>query len=315
MRFSLAALSIAAVLGIALLAAPAACDERTERATELFDQALELMDEDRHPEACPLLEEAYALAHGLGIQFQLATCYAATGRLTTAREHFLEVADLATRAGQRDRAALAHEKAAELTPRLSHIDIVAPAIDGVEVRVDGKPAKGRFPVDPGTHVVSVQAPEHEPWQGEVEVIGEGQVVIVEVPVLARIPEPAPAPRPVRPPADADSRGGWGAWHTSGLVIGIVGVAGLAAGVVLGAAAKSKDDDAGDRCAAPGGCDADAVALNEDARLLGDVGTGMFVGGAVLAAAGVALLVTGIVSESASARLEVGPTWVGVHARF
>jgi hypothetical protein len=312
----------AALVCVVLLADPAAAQQNNDEATTLFNRALELLDEGRSEEACPLLQQAFEHARGVGIQYQLATCYVAIGRTASAHAHFTEVAEVAARAGQAERAEVARQKAAQLAPKLNRVRFSAPAVEGLVVRIDGDVVEHAqpVPVDPGSHTISATAPSHEPWEQRVEVAGVGHVVpvaIVLVPQLLEVPPPQPdAPMPSPPPPVTR---GWGAVHVSGLVIGLLGAAGLGASVAMGVVAKSKDDEAGELCAAPGGCDPVALAINDDARALGTVGTGVFIGGAVLAAGGTTMLVIALLTDDASEEpamaLFITPQVIGAHGSF
>lgn len=77
----------------------------------------------------------------------------------------------------------------------------------------------------------------------------------------------------------------------GLVIAGVGVVGLGVGTFLGLSAKSTFDDSDAHCNADGQCDQTGVDLRSDAVDGGNLATIVFVGGGVLAAAGVVLWAT------------------------
>jgi hypothetical protein len=55
------------------------------------------------------------------------------------------------------------------------------------------------PVDPGTHVVTLLAPNKRPWETRVDVAGDGRTVRVDLPPLSDLPDvPAPPPASVAP---------------------------------------------------------------------------------------------------------------------
>ena len=89
------------------------------------------------------------------------------------------------------------------------------------------------------------------------------------------------------PAEPESKPTW--LIPTGFVVGGVGVAALGVGGVLGGLALGKASDANDAC--PGGfCSAEGNALAGDASTFGNAATGLFVGGGVLAGAGILMLV-------------------------
>jgi hypothetical protein len=89
------------------------------------------------------------------------------------------------------------------------------------------------------------------------------------------------------PAEPESKPTW--LIPTGFVVGGVGVAALGVGGVLGGLALGKASDANDAC--PGGfCSAEGNAAAADAGTFGNAATGLFVGGGVLAGAGILMLI-------------------------
>ena len=66
----------------AALAEPSAADRSAAQA--LFEQARDLMKQDKAAEACPKLEESQRLDPGVGTQFNLAECYVKMHRTASA---------------------------------------------------------------------------------------------------------------------------------------------------------------------------------------------------------------------------------------
>jgi hypothetical protein len=126
------------------------------------------------------------------------------------------------------------------------------------------------------------------------------------------------------PANAEathSRSG-ATMRVTGVVLGVLGLGAIGGSMALGALAKSKNDDAnlvckGDACTAQSG-----VTSARDAGTFATASTGVFIGGAVLLVAGVALFVVAPRSSSPStASLQVvpqiGPSGggLGLHGTF
>jgi hypothetical protein len=183
-------------------------------------------------------------------------------------------------------------------PRLRISLTEAPA--GVRVRRDGaiQPASTfgePLPLDPGIHEIVVDAPGFVEERRSVAIV-EGQALDVTI-TLTRLTHPivrsaAPRPNDARsaPPsggAPSTSR------RTIGFVVGGVGVAGLAAGGVLGALTLAKAGGAASD--ASGNADRDAARATQTAAF---VSAGV---GVVALGAGVALVLTAPAKPRSSGR--------------
>ena len=266
-------------------------------AKALFERARTLMTEGRHAEACPLLERSMELDPGVGTQFNLASCYEQVGRLAAALTHYRQVAETTTRAGQSERAEAVAQRIAALVPRVPHLRIdTRGAADGVVVALDEKVLSAEvlaaaIAVEPGEHTISASAPGREPWSGSV-VVDVGETLGVPIPELRPIApraEPPPEPRALpagsseEPVAEPSS----GAHATTGIVIGALGLVGLAVGAVLGGLAIGRKSDADSACQETLVCDPagrEAIESAQDFAAGSTValiaGSALVVGGAV-----------------------------------
>ncbi|MBS2016363.1 MAG: hypothetical protein JST00_25995 [Deltaproteobacteria bacterium] len=289
----LVSLGAALVVALSPLAAAAAPGDAAA-AEALFREGRRLLDAGDAAAACPKLEESQRLDPGAGTQFFLASCYEAVGRTASAWATFREVESASRSAGRKDRADLAATRASALEPKLCRLRIdVASATPGLEVRrADAVVGSGQWgvalPVDPGTIVVRASAPGHVTVTLQAVVRDPGSTVVVSVPPLATSSTPGDAASPAsRSPLPT---AGW-------IAIGVGGAALVASGIV-GLVAKSKYDDAG--CAANGACkDTASVELTRDAGSLADVGTVLLVSGAVVAVAGVVMVLVAPKSHPAT----------------
>jgi hypothetical protein len=248
----LVAWSIALLLAMVLVASSARADKITD-AEDLFRRAKALMAQNKHEEACPLLGESYRLDPGLGTLLNLALCHEHVGKTASAWGEFRSVEQQAHAATppNASRARFAREHADKLEKRLSRVKITVPAdarVPGLVIKVDGEP-KGEplwagVPVDPGTRVVEASAEGKKPITLKVKIDDEGVLQNVTIPVLADVPVAVAPPAPTSSGMDAveqyaDNR----ARRTTGYVIGGIGIATLAVGVVFGVAAIVNDGDA------------------------------------------------------------------------
>jgi hypothetical protein len=188
------------------------------------------------------------------------------------------------------------------------------------------------PVNGGTVSIDATAPGKKPRHGEITLAPNGDRQSVTIDPLEEAGSPAVAPAPVpttagapapgasggpaaatatassgpavnaatAPIAPAPSRstddppaGGLGPVQVTGLFAGAVGVVGLGLGTFFAVQAANKNSDSKSEC--EGGsntCTALGSKDRNDALSAGNIATGMFIGGGVLAATGVALVVWG-----------------------
>jgi serine/threonine-protein kinase len=233
---------------------PAAAQDRPT-AEVLFEQGRRLQEQGRDAEACARFEESQRLDPAVGTLLNLGVCYEKLGRTASAWAALRDASARAALAGEQRRAEAARAKADSLEPQLAKLAIAsrgAGEVAGLEVRRDdvvvapsswGDP----FPVDPGPHVISAQAPGFLPWSERVEVPAGPVLAMVFVPKL----EPAMPPPPVHPaqmpqlppmppPHAAETRAAEpSAARTIGLVMAAAGGGGLVSAAIVGTGAVLK----------------------------------------------------------------------------
>lgn len=112
---------------------------------------------------------------------------------------------------------------------------------------------------------------------------------------------------------------WSPLRTTGLVTGLVGVAGIGVAAALGISANSKNAESEQRCdtsVTPNRCDVQGVELREDAQRLGGLATASFIAGGVAVAGGVTMILLGDddtepAASPATGRLRLGVAPAGV----
>jgi len=120
-----------------------------------------------------------------------------------------------------------------------------------------------------------------------------------------------------PPKESAPAGRGGGLRTAGYVSAGVGVAALGTGAVLGILAKGKDSDARSQCITVGSgllCPERAQAQFDSAKSQGSAATLLLIGGGVITAAGVGMIIWGGPSNSerpTDARLRLSPL-LGMH---
>jgi hypothetical protein len=229
--------------------------------------------ERRYDVACPKFEESYRLEPTANTLFFLADCWTHTGRLAAARARFLEVAETANRAGQKDLEMQARAQAAEIESKLPALVVNVDAKDvGLEISMDGVPLRSAewgtpVPLDPGKHVIEARAPNKRGRKLILEMPREPQTVSVTVPPLdggSTIDQPQAEQKPAPTSLTAEYRTIDGTLLATGVVLGAVGVAGVAVGVAEGLKVNSKNRDADAVCPAGLGCTPEEVAAYDSA---------------------------------------------------
>jgi hypothetical protein len=190
---------------------------REKAAQEFFVEAMRLMSAKKYADACEKFARSQELDPGMGTQFRLAECYEKLGRLATAYEQYISVADAAQEVGKKDRETLARKRADALEPRVARLTIVISPnlleVPGLEVIRDGavvskelwgKPAY----IDPGDHVVTIKATGRLPLESKLWAEGAARLV-VNITSLEKPPPVAAPPRSKTPAIIMAAGGGLG----------------------------------------------------------------------------------------------------------
>jgi hypothetical protein len=270
------------LLSLAGVRAARAEDRDATQAKILFDDALELASDGNFKAACRKLERSLALHDGLGTSYHLAGCWQKLGRTASAYALFEKVATRAHELGQDERESVARERMEALLPKLSRLRIDLPSAPAprTSVQRDGETvAEGDWSkpvaVDRGVHEIRVTADGKEPWSAKISVTEPATVIAVQVPeladakkseatkvVAARAPTPVPKRSPAPVPAPEEPRGGPS--RTVAIVIGGVGAAALAGGLLEGAQYVDANGDAKNVCPSGVNCTGDEIATHDEA---------------------------------------------------
>jgi hypothetical protein len=298
--FSYASLGLVSALSVAANAAEPATpagstgsgSEKSATAQILFDEAVRSMDEGKVADACPKFKRSFELDPKSSTLGNLGACYESIGKVGSAWAAYQELSAYARIKGRSEWAERAEARIADLTPKLMRIVLrVDHASKDFQLEKDGTATtrdEWQIPlvVDPGIHKLDGSAVGFLPWHGEIDCSEAGKTYTVNVPALVKAPEP-PKPHVPTPPT-----------RTAGYIALGVGGAGLITGGVFGVLAKStytsavKAGSCKDATELTALCD-DAVAANQKkatAETFATVSTAAFIAGAVLATAGIALIV-------------------------
>ncbi len=203
-------------------------------------------------------------------------------------------------------------------------------LPNAKLTVDGAVASPQLagqstPIDPGPHTFTLEVAGQAPVERKLVII-EGDRERHETVVIGAL---GPTPMATStgagpsfgatalPAASPESPHAGGAQRLLGMSLVGVGAAGLVLGGVFGLVASSKWSSAKSDCGSGCGPSAPAQQEKSDAQSAATVATVGFVGGAVLAAAGIVLYFTAP-STSAKTALSVAPaaspTWMGLAVR-
>jgi hypothetical protein len=267
-------------------------------AETLFRAARTLMDQGKVAEACERFSESQKLEPKLGTLLNLAVCHEQLGRTASAWGEFADAAGQAKLKGQPDREEFARQRAAALEPKLARVVLTGSTAGGVSFIIDGQPlgasALGApLPMDPGEHVISVEAPGKKRWEARITVPRGPAMLPVEIPDLEEATPPPPPPRltplpPPLPPPPLPPKGPSGA-RIAGIVIGSVGLAGLALGGLFGGLAFAREAEAKRACPNTACPTQEGLDLHTTAGRFATGSTVAFIAGGVAAAGGVVLL--------------------------
>lgn len=266
-----------------------------------FTEAKRLMDVGRYSEACSLYAEDLAALPRPGTRFALADCREREGKLLSAWRLFEALALTADAQWQTP----ARARADALALRLSRLTItIQPEnmVTGLVITVDDQPLAGDLwntaqPIDGGVHRITASAPGARTWSTTLDVDVEGARATLAIPKLPTADQPPAPPRAGSPTAltvDAADGGDVDAAptpardrHMPGRVtglrkvaigVGVVGVAALAGGTVLGLKARGDQADADAICPTTTCDDDHALALNQAARTNGTRANILFAAG-------------------------------------
>jgi hypothetical protein len=314
-RAALAGLGFA---GIVAASSAAAAPARDAAAAEtLFERGRAAVAAQDWEHACAAFEQSEALDPAAGTLLNLGECRVHLGKVASAWQDFVEA--LRELPADDERRSYAEGKIADVAKRVPRLTVLLRdhSPPGTTVTRNGveMPAAtlgDALPVDPGRVSLVVQAPDHAPASFSVD-LEEAETTRIEV-----APGPLLPAREAAPAVRARS-GAQGTWRTIGFVGIATGAAALATGAVTGILALSRASDYAAACgpshACPDGGALDrAHSASADAKTLGGISTATLAAGGVLAAAGLAVVITHPSSrESGGSALEIAPAPGGAAA--
>jgi hypothetical protein len=266
------------ILGVLASATVARADDST-LADQKFDEAQKLRDAGKLPESCALFRESLRLnPQAIGTMLNVARCDEEQGKLAAAIRGFSDARDRARELHLDPQRDAAEQHLHTLVERVPHIAFafVTPPIADTRLTVDDvviDPANaGDVLVDPGSVHVVVSAPGRVAFETHVA-IAEREHHTQAIPMLA-LPVTIKNPR-----------------RLVGKVVTFAGIGVVVIGEAIAIGAKKAWNDNTAGCTLQGGvltCDSDASNRANTDMHLGNVATGIVIGGLVTAAVGVGL---------------------------
>jgi len=313
------ALALAMALGLGLgTAGPARAQSGAKaEARELFFEAGEALNSGDFVKAAKLYREANDLYPAPTSLLGLARAYVQLGRLVEASEIYSQLAETRLAGDAVEAFARAVEdgkrEGAELDKRIPRLTVTVDGPMPESVTIDGEPMTLSGPattlrLDPGKREVQATHPDYEPFETTVSLAEStvSDVRIALVPLPKRVPD---APLPKEDP-------GLDALQISGIVLGSVGLAGLATWGVTGTLYLVDEGKVNDDCQANVCRSQDGVDAANRAKTLGVVNTVSLFAGLGLVAVGTTLFLLGGSEEETepSVSLRLG-TGVMLEGRF
>jgi len=319
------------IAAISPLAFATAAHAQNADAEALFGEGDRLMKQGKLAEACDAFDASNRIEPRAGTLIRLGECREANHQLASAWSAYK---DALGRVKDPKKKEIATQKVAELEPKLSYLTVAVAAdarVDGLSITRNGVPLdpalwNRALPVNGGDYAIVARAPGKEDWKTTTAVPVEKGKISVDVPKLGEPGKTSPSQPTTTttttsrqpPPPDDDERdepgtpSRWTGKRKVALAVGGIAVAGIAAGVVLGSAAKSKQDEAYKLCPDPDvACNdfASANALLDKAdkkALQANIAFGVGVG-----AAGTAVVLWIIGKPAAEHHVAVAPSRNGV----
>ncbi len=276
------------------------------RADQLFQEAIQLLDEGRWREACPKFRESMAAEPSVGSLLNVAACSVREGHaLQAAREYrrTLELnrstVDVERRRNVDEQARAALQK---LEATLGRVVVkLEPADATATVVLDGRSSEPlrageTVEVEAGSHAIVATAQGYKAWSRTFDVAaGASETVTI---ALERAESSAPPPPAVEPPSRGLSTAGW--------ITGLGGAGAALGGVVMLTLAAERAAQIRAECgplAAPPVCPNGSA---EKADELSTEGQALQTGGIVTLSVGGAAIATGIILLAVDAAREPEP---------
>ena len=288
-------------------------------ARRFYEEGLAAEKDSRWEDALAAYDKALAIRNTPQLALRAGICHEELGRLAKALVIYERAHEQARLKQMEDVRSVVAGRLEALRPRVPYL-VIRPKSqpEGLEVKLDDSPVAPatfgvRLPVDPGEHLVTASAPDHEPFEKRVT-LEEGaedevRLTLKATPGAGATKPKAPAEGvPTGAPDTADEEA---TYLPAGLLLG-GGAALLGGAAVLLIVAMGNEGDVDDRC---GGAERLTCPLadKDDIEATLDDASTFRVAGFVVGGVGAAAVITGLVlaiapptSAAESAQLRFSP---------
>jgi hypothetical protein len=290
---------------------------QSAEAEVLFRDGRTLIKQGKLAQGCTKIETSERLESSIGTLLNLGDCREKLGKLASAWAAFRKAEGIAKNAGTGDkREDEARRRAVALEPLIPSltVDLTAP-VPGLVLRrngdlIDAALISTAIPLDPGSYVISAEAPGYAPWKTDL-VIQFKQKRKLVVPALARtgavvVNAQPPATRVVV----QHKRSIWSPWRKLSVGLAIVGVGAAGTGVYFGMRARDLERESDQRCPLVVCNDSVALQANSDSRVSAQRANLLYIGGAIAVGSALALWFVGAPGESTVVAPVVGSDHAG-----
>lgn len=260
----------------------------------------------RCADAVEIVKQALAIQESTEARMVMGDCQVELHALKGALASYERAVEIADERKDKARIDLLARKCDDVKGRIPTLSIALPkTVDGAAVKLDGEPVsandlEGAIRVDPGKHLVEVEAPGRKPFSRTLEVAEKEQVSVDVVLVEQSAQKTEEKPKSKGPPLVT--------WIAAGVGVALVG-GGVGAYLVAG----SKASAGADACRTAVACD---DAQRSGVRALDGAALGLWIGGGLSLGAAAALwALAPKAAPKTEARLVVGPGSIHVVGAF
>ena len=291
---------------------------QSAEAEVLFRDGRALIKQGKLAQGCAKIEASERLESSIGTLLNLGDCRERLGKLASAWAAFRKAEGIAKNAGTDDkREDEARRRAVALEPMIPSLtlELTAP-VPGLAIRRNGDlidPAliSTAIPLDPGSYVISAEAPGYAPWRTDliIQYKQKRKLVIPALPRTGAVVQVS-TPQPTNRVVVAHERSIWSPWRKLSVGLAIVGVGAAGTGVYFGMRARDLERDADARCPLIVCNDPIALQANSDSRVNAQRANILYIGGAVAVGSALALWFVGAPGESTVVAPVVGSDHAG-----
>ncbi len=316
---------VLAITTTLLLVHAAPARAQSAEAEVLFRDGRALIKQGKLAQGCAKIEASERLESSVGTLLNLGDCREKQGKLATAWAAFKKAEATAKNSNDK-RFEEARRRAQVVEPLMPALTLDIPTIpDGLIVKRNGEAVdvallNTAVPVDPGTYVITAEAPGYHAWRSDIVVQYKAKRRLA-IPPLTRSARVAPL-RPQLPVAEEaapapstvevqTSTSTWTPWRKLSIGLAIVGVGAAGTGFYFGMRARDLEQRSDERC--PLTICADPVALEDNAAARENARRAniLYIAGGVAVVSSVALWFIGGPSESTVVRPTFGAGQAGV----